>query len=76
MREVETKLGEAETGEETRKTQGEIVKDLDTLIAQAKKAGQGGQGKPGRKLRQQARPTARPDNQPGTQPNARGEPGR
>ncbi len=72
MRTVESKLGEAETGEETRKTQGEIVKDLDTLIAQAKKSVMG-PGKPGRKMRRQGPPNGdQPDNQPGTDPNARG----
>ena len=72
MRSVESKLGEDETGEETRKTQGEIVKDLDTLIAQAKKSAQG-QGKPGRRIRKQGPPNGnQPDNQPGTDPNARG----
>jgi len=68
MREVETKLGETDTGEETRKKQGEIIKDLDTLIAQAKKAGQGG-GKPGRKIRQAGPPNGQQGNQPGSQGN-------
>lgn len=67
MREVETKLGETDTGEETRKKQGEIVKDLDTLIAQAKKMGQGGKGKPGRRVQQAGPPGGPPDGQPGSQ---------
>ena len=72
MREVETKLGETDTGEETRKKQGEIIKDLEQLIAQAKAQGQG-KGKPGKPSRQPGQqPGDQPGDQPGTDPNARG----
>lgn len=72
MREVETKLGETDTGEETRKKQGEIIKDLEQLIAQAKQAGQG-RGKPGRRTQQAGQQQGnQPGDQTGTDPNARG----
>ena len=38
MREVEERLGKPDTGEETRKRQAEIVKNLDQLIEQMKNA--------------------------------------
>jgi len=52
MRDVEKKLGEEDTGEETRGKQKEIVKDFDQLIAQAKQAGGSGSGKPQRSTQQ------------------------
>jgi len=70
MRQVETKLGQDDTGDETRKTQGEIVKDLDNLIAQAKKQQQMKmQGKPGR--RKPGQPQGGPPM--GDQPGAQGD---
>ena len=70
MRQVETKLGQDDTGDETRKTQGEIVKDLDTLIAQAKKQQQQMQMKKG----QRKRPGSPQDGPPmGDQPGAQGD---
>jgi hypothetical protein len=45
MREVEQRLGQDDTGDETREKQKEIVKDLDQLIAQAKQAGGSGSGR-------------------------------
>ena len=71
MREVESKLGETDTGEETRKKQGEIIKDLERLIAQAKQQGQG-RGRPGQRTRQGNQPGQQPGDQTGTDPNARG----
>ncbi|MDB5353299.1 MAG: hypothetical protein JWN86_4546 [Planctomycetota bacterium] len=71
MRQVETKLGETDTGEETRKTQGEIIKDLDTLIAQARKSGQKG-GKPRKGGKPGEQPGDQQGDQPGSQPNAQG----
>ncbi len=68
MREVQKKLGDDDTGEETRKKQGEIVKDLDQMIAQAKKQGQQ-QGRPGRRTQQRNNQPGQQDNQPGTQAN-------
>jgi hypothetical protein len=57
MREVEKRLGQRDTGESTRERQGEIVKDLDQLIAQVRRSAQQrgqrqqqsgqGQGQPG-----------------------------
>src|SRR5262249_30818763 len=38
MREVEQRLGKPDTGEETRKKQQEIVKNLDSLIQQMRKS--------------------------------------
>ena len=67
IREVEEKLGQPDTGEQTRKKQGEIVKDFDTLIAEAKKSAQG-KGKPGRRQRP-GDPNGQPGNQPGTDGN-------
>ena len=69
MREVETKLGDSETGEETRKTQGEIVKDLDNLIAQAKRQAQMQPGQRRRGNRPGPPQPGDPGDQPGTQPN-------
>ena len=69
MREVETKLGDSETGEETRKTQGEIVKDLDSLIAQAKRQAQMQPGQRRRGNRPGPPQPGDPGDQPGTQPN-------
>ena len=70
MRQVETKLGQDDTGDETRKTQGEIVKDLDTLIAQARKQQQQMQMKKG----QRKRPGQPQDGPPmGDQPGAQGD---
>ncbi len=68
MREVEERLGQPDTGEETRKKQSEIVKDLDTLIAQAKKAGQAkGKMRPGQRMKGQGQ---QPGDQQGEQPGA------
>ncbi len=68
MREVEQRLGQDDTGEQTRKRQKEIVQDLDTMIAQLKKAGSGsGRGRPGQ------RNTA--GNQPGGQQDQPGNTG-
>lgn len=45
MRDVEQRLGKPDTGEETRKKQAEIVKNLETLIEQLKKSSSQSQGK-------------------------------
>ena len=71
MRDVEERLGQPDTGEETRKKQQEIVKNLDSLIEQLKNAPSQSQGlkmiqagkKPG-----QPRP-GQPGNQPGAMAN-------
>jgi hypothetical protein len=64
MRDVEERLGKPDTGEETRKKQGEIVKNLDTLIEQMKNA-------PSQSM---ALKMIRQGNQPG-QPQKPGQPG-
>jgi hypothetical protein len=63
MREVEKRLGQRDTGSDTRKRQEDIVKDLDQLIAQARRAmaKSQGQGKTQRETQQAG-------NQPGSQP--------
>jgi hypothetical protein len=72
MRDVEERLGKPDTGEETRKKQSEIVKNLDGLIEQMKNAPsqsmamkmlRGGQ-KPG-----QPQQPGQPGNQPGAMAN-------
>jgi hypothetical protein len=69
MREVEKRLGQRDTGEQTRERQGQILKDLDQLIAQARRAAQQGQGQ-GRTQReirqaQNGQQGNNPDNQQG-----------
>lgn len=63
MDEAEARLKKTDTGEQTRKTQGEIVKQLDSILEQIRKASsQGkGQGKPIARLTQAG-------NKPGEQP--------
>ena len=46
MREVEERLGKPDTGEETRKKQGQIVKQIDTLIEQMRASTSQSKGKP------------------------------
>jgi hypothetical protein len=64
MRDVEERLGKTDTGEETRKKQGEIVKNLDELIEKMKNA-------PSQSM---AMKMMREGNQPGQQPKP-GQPG-
>jgi hypothetical protein len=45
MRDVEQRLGQPDTGEETRQKQGQIVKRLDTIIEQLRNSSGQGQGK-------------------------------
>jgi hypothetical protein len=63
MREVEKRLSKTDTGESTRKKQGEIVQDLESILKQLRQASSkgGGQGKMSRKTQQAG-------NQPGNQP--------
>lgn len=66
MRDVEERLGKPDTGEETRKKQTEIVKNLDTLIEQLKNAPSQSQGM--KMIRQGKKPgqqPGQPDQQPG-----------
>ena len=67
MREVEQRLSKPDTGDETRKKQAEIVKELDRLIQMAKRSSQSQSMQ--RRMAQQARQGGKqPGNQPG-QPN-------
>jgi hypothetical protein len=59
MREVEERLGKPDTGEETRKKQQEIVKNLDTLIQQMRKSQSQSKGKKRRQI------AMKPGQQPG-----------
>ncbi len=56
MKEVERRLSKTDTGEETRKTQQQIVKELDQILEQLRNAkGQGsGSGRPMSRMVQQA----------------------
>lgn len=54
MRDIEKRLGEPDTGDETRGKQKQIVKRLETLIEQIRQA-QAGSGKGSRELRQAGR---------------------
>ena len=70
MEEVEKKLGEQDTGEQTRERQKEIIERIDTMIAQARQSGSGkGQGQ--RRMVQQDGPPDQPG-QPGDQPGNTG----
>jgi hypothetical protein len=73
MREVEQRLGKPDTGEETRKQQTEIVKNLEQLIEQMRNSS--AQSK-GQKIRTVMLPGQKPGNQQGQQPgsNASGPP--
>lgn len=64
MRDVEQRLGKTDTGEETRKKQTEIVKNLETLIEELKKSQSQSQAKRKRMLSMK----------PGGQPNGKSEP--
>jgi len=72
MREVEKRLSEPDTGEETRKKQEQIVKDLDEILEKIRSM-KGQPGKPGSRpiaiVRQQVR-TSKPGNQQGTNPGS------
>ncbi len=63
MREVEQRLGKSETGEETRKRQTEIVRNLEKLIEQCRN-GQNPSGK--RQLKLAMQPGKKPGPTPGT----------
>src|SRR5262249_7251350 len=67
MREVEQRLGKPDTGEETRKKQSEIVKNLEQMIEQASKAAAQSKGQRSRMMAQQGKPGSQ---QPGQTPGA------
>jgi hypothetical protein len=67
MREVEQRLGKPDTGDETRKKQTEIVKNLEQLIEQLRNSSsQSG----GRRIRIVLQPGQKPGQQQGQQPGA------
>ncbi|MEO6812145.1 MAG: hypothetical protein ABI353_23800 [Isosphaeraceae bacterium] len=66
MREVEKRLSKTDTGESTRKKQGEIVQDLESILKQLRQASSKGSGKG-----KMSRKTRQAGNQKGNQP---GEP--
>jgi len=70
MRDVEERLGKPDTGEETRKKQVEIVKNLETLIEQMKDSPSQSQGL---KMIRQGKKPGPPNGQPGSQPGATGD---
>ena len=72
MDEAEQRLKKTDTGEQTRKTQGEIVKQLDSILEQIRNArSQQGQGK-GKPLARLTQAGNQPGNQPGEQPGNTG----
>ena len=68
MRDVEERLGKPDTGEETRKKQTEIVKNLEQLIEQLKNAPSQSQGM--KMLREGKKPGNRPGQMAQDQPGA------
>ena len=67
MRDVEKKLGDSETGEETRKEQTQIVKRLETLIEQMKSESRQQKGKMQKGLAMKpGQKPGQPRDQPGT----------
>ncbi|WP_435005246.1 hypothetical protein P12x_003141 [Tundrisphaera lichenicola] len=66
MRDVEERLGQPDTGEETRKKQAEIVKNLESLIEQLKNAPSQSQGM------KMIRAGKKPGTQPGQEQNQPG----
>jgi hypothetical protein len=68
MDEVEQRLRKSDTGETTRKTEGEIVKQLDTILEQLRRASSQSQGR--RTIRQ-----VRQAGNPGNDPNQQGQQG-
>jgi hypothetical protein len=73
MREVEQRLGKPDTGEETRKKQSEIVKNLEQLIEQTRQSSSQSKSK---QMKMAMQPGQKPGSQPGQQPgaNANGPP--
>lgn len=76
MREVEERLGKPDTGEETRKKQGQIIKQIETLIEQARTStsqsrGKTKPGKPSKPGQQSGPPQDTAGTTGGQAPNAR-----
>jgi hypothetical protein len=67
MREVEQRLGQPDTGEETRKKQAEIVKNLEHLIDQLRNSSSQSRGQ---RMRMVMQPGQKPGAQQGQQPGA------
>jgi hypothetical protein len=70
MREVEGRLGKPDTGEETRKKQAGIVKDLDTLIEQLRSMSNSSQSRS--RMRLVMQPGQKPGSQSGQSQGANG----
>jgi len=70
MREVEERLGKPDTGEETRKKQTQIVKQIETLIEQMRSSSGQSQGKMKKSLAM--KPGKQPGGQPGETPGNTG----
>jgi hypothetical protein len=68
MREVEQRLSKPDTGDETRQKQGEIVKDLDSVLEMARKMAQQGKATKMVKVPGQQQPGDQQGNNPGAQP--------
>ena len=71
MRDVEERLGKPDTGEETRKKQTEIVKNLDNLLEQLKNAPSQSQGM--KMIREGKKPGQQPGQPQGNQPGAQAQ---
>lgn len=68
MREVEKRLGEPDTGEETRRKQAEIVKNLNQVIEQLRNSSS--QSKAQKKTQTVMQPGGKPGSQPGQTPGS------
>ena len=68
MRDVEERLNQPDTGEETRKKQNQIVKNLDKLIEQIKNSPSQSQAM--RMIREGKKPGDQPGAKPGNQPGS------
>ena len=67
MQEAERRLADNDTGEQTRKTQGDVVKELDQILEQLRQA-RSSQSKPQQKTKEIQQAGQKPGNQPGQKP--------
>lgn len=72
MEEARKRLADSDTGQDTRKTQGEIVKELDQILQRLRQQQGNGQGSQLAKRSQQAGQGNKPGGQPGDQPSNTG----
>lgn len=66
MQEAERRLGDNDTGEQTRKTQGDVVKELDQILEQLRQTRS--QSKSQQKTKEIQQAGQKPGNQPGQKP--------